>query len=42
MFPKLILGSITIVPPGFGTLGKYLPWFNFDWHPASEPFDIEV
>ena len=19
-----------------------IPWFNFDWHPAQEPNDIEV
>jgi parallel beta-helix repeat protein len=36
IFPKVIRGSITIVPPGFGTPGKYLPWFNFDWYPAKE------
>lgn len=38
--PKLIKGSITIVPPTFGSPGKYLPWFNIDWHPAKEPYDM--
>ncbi|GAI48792.1 unnamed protein product, partial [marine sediment metagenome] len=18
----------------------FIPWFNFDWHPAQEPYDI--
>ncbi len=40
IFPKVIRGSITIVPPGFGTPGKYLPWFNFDWYSAKEPNEI--
>jgi len=42
IFPKLIKGSITIVPPGFGTPGKYLPWFNLDWHPAKIPYNITL
>jgi parallel beta-helix repeat protein len=29
--PKIIIGKI-----GF----KYRPWFNIDWHPAKEPYDI--
>jgi len=34
--PKLI--------PGVFVLGEYiiLPWFNFDWHPAREPYDVGV
>jgi parallel beta-helix repeat protein len=31
--------------PIFGRQGEYLgflPWVNFDWHPAQEPYDIEV
>jgi parallel beta-helix repeat protein len=40
ILPKLIKGSITLVPPGFGTPGKYLPWFNIDWTPAKRPFSI--
>ena len=26
--------------PIFGTTYLGLPWFNFDWHPAKEPYDI--
>jgi len=40
IFPKLITGSVTIVEPGFGTPGKYLPWFDFDLIPAKKPFKI--
>ncbi len=40
ILPKIITGSITIVPPGYHSPGKYLPWFNFDLHPAKEPFEI--
>jgi nitrous oxidase accessory protein len=25
-----------------GSIGIFIPWFNFDWHPAQEPYDIEV
>ena len=39
ILPKIITGAITIVDPGFGTPGKYLPWFNFDWNPAKEPYE---
>ena len=30
--------------PIFGTIGTYniIPWLNFDWHPAQEPYDMEV
>jgi len=42
ILPKLIIGSFTVVEPGFGTPGKYLPWFNFDLRPARKPFDIGV
>jgi len=30
--------------PIFGRLGPYslIPWINFDWNPAQEPYDIEV
>jgi parallel beta-helix repeat protein len=32
LFPKIILGrKIGII---------WWPWFNFDWHPAKEPYDI--
>ena len=33
--PKIILGFMSI------ELGKHL-WFEFDWHPAKQPYDIEV
>ena len=33
--PKLILGKCFIL------MGiKIVPWFNIDWHPAKEPYDI--
>jgi hypothetical protein len=31
--------------PILGFTGKNLPiipWFNFDWHPAKEPYDIPI
>ena len=40
IFPKIIIGSITIRPPGWGTPGLYFPWFNFDWRPLKEPYNI--
>jgi len=30
--PYLIVGNLFI----------FIPWFNFDWHPAQEPYDIGV
>jgi len=33
IFPKPILGWLTI---------GSIPWFQFDWRPAQEPYDIEV
>lgn len=38
VLPKLILGGKTIPPIG----GYVLPWLEFDWHPAQEPYNIEV
>jgi parallel beta-helix repeat protein len=32
----LIHGRISI----FGFIFGILPWINFDWHPASEPYDV--
>jgi nitrous oxidase accessory protein len=29
--PKLIIGKLGEV---------YIPWFQFDWHPAQEPYDV--
>ena len=38
--PKLIIGMRWI---SFGQYGDHLiPWVMFDWHPAKEPYDIEV
>jgi parallel beta-helix repeat protein len=37
--PKIITGKITVVEPGFGYPGKYMPWFNFDKFPAKRPID---
>ena len=35
ILPKLIWGHI-------GIFVGFIPWINFDWHPASEPYDIGV
>jgi hypothetical protein len=35
-FPKVIIGWIALVEPG---VPRTL-WFQFDWHPASEPYNI--
>ncbi len=36
LFPKVIFGYLRYNPYiGFG-----IPWINFDWHPAQEPYDI--
>ncbi len=37
--PKLILGLF--VSHGFFR-DYFIPWFNFDWHPAKEPYNIQV
>jgi len=35
ILPKLIFGTMN--------LGNFtIPWFNIDWHPAQEPYDIGV
>ena len=34
ILPKIISGRIEY---GYR---KYIPWLNFDWHPAQEPYDI--
>jgi nitrous oxidase accessory protein NosD len=34
ILPKIISGRIEY---GYR---KYIPWINFDWHPAKEPYDI--
>ena len=36
LLPKLIFGRKTIM--GF----QFFPWFNIDWRPAKEPYDIEI
>ena len=36
VFPKFIIGG-KIIPPGYGYL---FPWFEFDRHPAQEPYNI--
>ena len=40
ILPKIIKGSVTLVEPGFGYPGKYMPWLNFDIFPAKRPYDI--
>ena len=37
IFPKLVFGEIEIIEEIF-----YISWFNIDWHPAKEPYDIGV
>jgi hypothetical protein len=32
LFPKFILGRVGII--------GLIPWFNIDWNPAKEPYDI--
>jgi parallel beta-helix repeat protein len=40
LFPKIILGRRYIF--NIGPLPIIIHWFNFDWHPAKEPYDIGV
>jgi len=47
--PKIIITKIFggwIIPPnpmaGFMGIPWFYPWPKFDWHPAKEPYDIEV
>jgi hypothetical protein len=35
LLPKIIFGSIEGI-----YFNIYYPYFNIDWHPASEPYDI--
>jgi len=35
-FPKILVCWLLPIPPGVGNI----PYFNFDWHPAQEPYDI--
>jgi parallel beta-helix repeat protein len=42
IFPKLVTGAITVVPGGFHSPPKYMPWPNFDLHPAKRPYEIGV
>ena len=35
--PKMIFGGKEFI---VGGLRISIPWFNFDWHPAKEPYDI--
>ena len=36
IIPRPIRGNIYL-----GFINEYVPWFNFDWHPAREPYDID-
>jgi parallel beta-helix repeat protein len=43
--PKKIPGEILFGWGGIFIIYVFpipLPWFNFDWHPAQEPYDIQV
>ena len=37
IFPKIIEGRKFIIPPL-----NIIPWFEFDWFPAQEPYDIQI
>ena len=41
LFPKPIFGKLRIRLTIFGNdISETIPWLNFDWHPAQEPYDI--
>jgi parallel beta-helix repeat protein len=45
IFGASVLFAIPIIIPifpYFGLLPISIPWIYFDWHPAKEPYDIEV
>ena len=37
LLPKLVFGKMS-----WKSSRYYIPWICFDWHPAREPYDIEV
>jgi parallel beta-helix repeat protein len=39
ILPKWILGGKTFTIPFLSSF-YLLPWFEFDWHPAQEPYDV--
>jgi len=39
--PKIIIGVLCL-SESFSIMPLLIPWFNIDWHPAQEPYDIEV
>jgi parallel beta-helix repeat protein len=39
--PKIIIGVICL-SKSWTITPLVIPWFNIDWHPAQEPYDIEV
>ncbi len=34
---KVIFGVVYV--PTFSLIGLFIPWVNFDWHPAQEPYE---
>ena len=45
IFPKPIPGlkqTRFYYPTPFGALWFFIPWFNFDWHPARQPYNISI
>jgi len=38
--PKLIYGFVFVGFIGFENIPIVIPWFNVDWNPAKEPYDI--
>ena len=43
VFPKPIFGRKTFPYNGlFRDIDFQIPWINFDWHPAQEPYDITI
>ena len=42
IFPKLIFGQLCCPLKILDNPFFNIPWITFDWHPAKEPYDIEV
>lgn len=45
ILPKMIMGlkqTRFYYPTPFGALWFFIPWCNFDWHPARQPYNISI
>ncbi len=43
--PRSIIGEkvlMLVLRPGYELKIVAFPWFNFDWRPAKEPYDIGI